>query len=387
MFHNKSINSVIYSLILFLPITFLIGSFFVNLVSLLVSSFTIVWLFCNKKLDILIKKQYIFFSVLFIIFLTSSTLSNYKIISLENSLSYYFNYILFLSLFIFLSEDENKLYYLSKIVFVIVIFLCIDLWIQKFLGFDIFGYPKQQAGRLTSVFKDEQIPGSVIFKFLPFIIFFLYRSKNLLFKKYKFLIFIFIYFSILITGERATSILATLLILLLLFFNFRNINKKKLILYCFLFLTIFFILFNLKNSIIKERIYFTIQQSKDNIYYVLYNNALEIFSNNIFAGTGPQTYRLECPKYLDNCSSHPHNFLLELLSDGGIFSPILFVISMISLIYYKIKNTKSNFLKSLIISFSILFFFPLIPTGSFFTSFHMTLIWFSLGFLYATKEI
>lgn len=119
----------------------------------------------------------------------------------------------------------------------------------------------------------------------------------------------------------------------------------------------------------------------------MYNNALEIFSNNIFAGTGPQTYRIECPKYLDNCSTHPHNFLLELLSDGGIFSPILFVISMISLIYYKIKNTKSNFLKSLIISFSILFFFPLIPTGSFFTSFHMTLIWFSLGFLYATKEI
>lgn len=387
MFHNKSINSVIYSLILFLPITFLIGSFFVNLVSLLISSFTIVWLFCNKKLDILIKKQYIFFSVLFIFFLISSTLSNYKIISLENSLSYYFNYILFLSLFIFLSEDENKLYYLSKIVFVIVIFLCIDLWIQKFLGFDIFGYPKQQAGRLTSVFKDEQIPGSVIFKFLPFIIFFLYRSKNLLFKKSKFLIFIFIYFSILITGERATSILATLLILLLLFFNFRNINKKKLILYCFLFLTIIFILLNSKNSIIKERIYFTIKQSKDNIYYVLYNNALEIFSNNIFAGTGPQTYRIECPKYLDKCSTHPHNFLLELLSDGGIFSPILFVISMISLIYYKIKNTKSNFLKSLIISFSILFFFPLIPTGSFFTSFHMTLIWFSLGFLYATKEI
>lgn len=387
MFHNKSIDSVIYSLILFLPITFLIGSFFVNLISLIISSFAIVWLFYNKKLDILIKKQYIFFSVLFIFFLISSTLSNYKIISLENSLSYYFNYILFLSLCIFLSEDENKLYYLSKIVFIIVIFLCIDLWIQKFLGFDIFGYPKQQAGRLTSVFKDEQIPGSVIFKFLPFILLFLYRSKNLLIKKFKFLIFTFIYFSILITGERASSILATLLILLLLFFNFRNINKKKLISYCFLFLTIIFILFNMKNSIIKERIYFTIDQSKDNIYYIMYNNALEIFSNNIFAGTGPQTYRIECPKYLDNCSTHPHNFLLELLSDGGIFSPILFVISMISLIYYKIKNTKSNFLKSLIISFSILFFFPLIPTGSFFTSFHMTLIWFSLGFLYATKEI
>ena len=182
MFHNKSIDSVIYSLILFLPITFLIGSFFVNLISLIISSFAIVWLFYNKKLDILIKKQYIFFSVLFIFFLISSTLSNYKIISLENSLSYYFNYILFLSLCIFLSEDENKLYYLSKIVFIIVIFLCIDLWIQKFLGFDIFGYPKQQAGRLTSVFKDEQIPGSVIFKFLPFILLFLYRSKNLLIK-------------------------------------------------------------------------------------------------------------------------------------------------------------------------------------------------------------
>ena len=386
MFQNKRINLFIYSLFLFLPITFLIGSFFVNLISLLLSTITFVWLIYNRKLKILIEKQYIFFSILFIVFLISSGLSNYKIISFENSLSYYFNFLLFLSFSIFFLGNEKKIFLLSKIVFFIVIFLCVDLWIQNFYGFDIFGYPKQQAGRLTAVFKDEQIPGSIIFKLLPFVIFFLYKNNNIFLKSYKNLILILIYFSILITGERASSILATLLIIFLIYLNFKNIDKKKLISFSILFLIIFFTFFNMKNSIIKERFYYTIVQSQNNIYLDLYGNSLKIFNKNIIKGTGPQTYRMECSKNLSNCSTHPHNFLLELLSDGGIFSPILFILSLTSLLYYKIKNTKYDFLKSLIISFTILFFFPLIPTGSFFTSFHMTLTWFSLGFLYSLKK-
>ena len=86
------------------------------------------------------------------------------------------------------------------------------------------------------------------------------------------------------------------------------------------------------------------------------------------------------------CSTHPHNFVFELLSDSGIFAPIILVISLFSLVFNKIKRVNNKFFKTLIPIYSILLFFPLIPTGSFFTSFHMVLTWFSLGFLYSIEE-
>lgn len=388
MFQNKSNKLIYFILILFLPITFLIGSFFVNFISILISIITLVWLFYYKKLSILIHKPNLFFLLLFGIFLICSLFSNYKLISFENSISYYLNFILFLSMIIFFFENETKIFILSKVVFIIVIFLCFDLWFQYIMGHDIFGFPKQQEGyRLTAIFKDEQIPGSVIFRLLPFVIYFLFKSNDYIIKNLKYLIFIIVYFSILITGERASSILSTLLILFLLFFNLKDLDKKKLKIYGSLFLFIFIILLNLNNSNIKERIFFTFEQSKNNIYIDLYSNSLKIFKKNKVIGTGLQTYRIECPKFSKKCSTHPHNFLLELLSDTGMFATILFLVSLISLIYFKIKKISNNFLKSIIVLFTLLFFFPIIPTGSFFNSFHMTLTWMSLGFLYSIKKI
>jgi len=183
MFQNKSNKLIYFILILFLPITFLIGSFFVNFISILISIITLVWLFYYKKLSILIHKPNLFFLLLFGIFLICSLFSNYKLISFENSISYYLNFILFLSMIIFFFENETKIFILSKVVFIIVIFLCFDLWFQYIMGHDIFGFPKQQEGyRLTAIFKDEQIPGSVIFRLLPFVIYFLFKSNDYIIK-------------------------------------------------------------------------------------------------------------------------------------------------------------------------------------------------------------
>ena len=385
---NKSNNLPIYYLVLILPFSFLVGSLFVNIIAVSISIYTLIWIFKNKNFYILFKTQYVCLFLLFCVFIASTIFSNYKLQSLENSFAYLSNVLLFISLTHLLLQKDNRLLQISKIVFVIVIFLCVDLWIQKFTGTNIFGYVTEQAGRLTSVFKGEQIPGVIIFKLLPFIIFYLFAQKEYkaLFN-YKYSILILIYFSILITGERAASILSTLLILFLLFFNFKSIDKKKLIGYSILVAIIFSILYNQNNSIIKERIYYTFKQSKNNIYVDLYKNSFEIFRKNIILGTGPQTYRFECPKIKKTCSTHPHNFILELLSDSGILSPILLIVSLLSLVFFKIIKTRNKFLKSLIVTFTILFFFPIIPTGSFFTSYHMTLTWLSLGFLYSIKKI
>ena len=241
------------------------------------------------------------------------------LVGFRNSFSYFSNFLIFLSLNLIFLTDNKKQFNISKIVFFIMIFICIDLWIQKIIGNNILGFPSQQAGRLTSIFKDEQIPGGVLFKLSPFAIYYLFtENKESIIHKSKFMILIFIYFSILITGERAASILSTLLGLLLLILNINLIDRKKLLSYVIVILVVFFTLFSLKNSVIKERIYYTFIQSKNNIYITLYNNSLNIFKDNYLIGTGPQSYRHVCHKKYDNCSTHPHNFLLELLSVSKI---------------------------------------------------------------------
>lgn len=390
MFQNKIHNRNLYLLILILPITFIIGSFFVNTVAILITFYTLILIFLTKNSNIFFDNKYKYFFLLFVVFLISSTFSEFKMTSFENSFSYFSNLILFLTLILFFSEERSsdKLLLLSKLVFFLTLFICIDLWIQKIFGNNIFGFPKQQAGRLTSIFKDEQIPGGIVVKLSIFSIYYLFQNKQSKFLlNFRIFILLFIYFSVLITGERASIILSSLLAILLIIFNFNSISKKTITIYLSLFFLCFIILFNSKNSIIKERFVYTIEQTRNNEYIELYSNGLNIFRENIFFGTGPQTYRYICPKENSNCSTHPHNFLIELLSDGGLSSGLIFIIAIISLLYFHLKDTKNKFVKSILISYVIIFFFPLIPTGSFFNSFHMTITWFCLGFIFSVKKI
>ncbi len=383
----KSNNLIVFYLTLALPITFLIGSMFVNIIAVSISLYTLIWILKSKKYSIFLNKPYNYLFLLFILFIVSSFFSKYKLTAFENSFSYLSNILLFISLSLFIFSNHERLLLISKLVLIIVIFICIDLWFQRIIGVNLIGYPIQHSSRLTSFFGDEQIPGSVVFKLSPFVIYYLFnQKKNKLLISFRITILIFIYFSILITAERAASILSTIVLLLLLILNFKNINKSKMLKYLLLFSIIFFTLFNFKNSVIKERFYYTFEQAQNNVYISYYINSLDILQKNLFLGTGPQTYKYECPKISNICSTHPHNFAFELLSDAGIFSLMIFIISLCSIFINKIKTIKNKFNQSIILIFTIVFFFPLIPTGSFFTSFHMTLTWFSLGFIYSIKD-
>lgn len=387
MINFKSNNIIAFYATMVLPISFLFGSLFVNIIAASISLYTLKWLIFSKKYNILFYKNYIFLFLLFLLFILSSCFSNYKIDAFENSLFFLSCVLLLISLNSLILTNSKRIFLLSKLVFFLTILICIDLWFQRITGTNIIGYPTQQAERLTSFFGDEQIPGSFIFKLSPIAIYYLfYEKNNKILLKLRIIILIFIYFSILITGERAASILITLAVLMLIYFNRKKLNKKKLIGYSVFISLIFLILFSTKNSVIKERIFYTFKQTQNNVYLNFYENSINIFKENILLGTGPQTYRFECPKISNSCSTHPHNFVFELLSDTGVFSPLILFLSLFFIYVNKLKNIDDNFLKSLIATYTILFFFPFIPTGSFFTSFHMILSWFSFGFLYSLNK-
>ena len=150
MTYNKSSNLFIYYCTLFLPLTFLIGSFFVNITAIIISLFTLFWLLKFKEFNFFYKNQYKFFFLLFILFLVISIIYDYRVSSLENSISYLSNILLFIGLSVLILDESKKRAKLSKIVFFIVILLCLDSYFQRIFGVNFLGYETQQAGRLTS---------------------------------------------------------------------------------------------------------------------------------------------------------------------------------------------------------------------------------------------
>ena len=387
---NINYNKISLFLLLTFPITILTGSFLVNLFSILLAILFLIYISTNKNIKLFQDKTLLFLLILFSCFLISSLFSNYQSKSALKTLSFIRILLFFLSIYyLTLRGEEERLFKISKIVFFLSIFICIDLWIQHYIGQNILGYTKQQAGRLTSIFGDEQIPGSIIFKFFPFIIYYLLTLNNKTFLyRFKYLIFLFVYFSILITGERAASLMATIFLFLMLIFNFIIINKKKLLIYFFIFVITFTFLYTNQHSIIKERILFTVdKQLNNNVYETLFHNSLDVFYKNPILGSGVQTYRYECPKYFNTCSTHPHNYILELLSDVGIVGCLSFLIFFIGIIYKKFKEIKENsFLKIFIATYSFSLFFPFMPTGSIFSSFSFNVSVFSLGFILAINK-
>jgi O-antigen ligase len=127
-----------------------------------------------------------------------------------------------------------------------------------------------------------------------------------------------------------------------------------------------------------------------------YLTAMEIFKKNFFFGSGVRSFRIECQKKDYDmiiskskdirCSTHPHNFYLEILSETGIFSSVLFLVLLISAICNSAKllyrgNRSIVIVMFFVVSLSILW--PIRSTGSIFSNFGGSMMWLNFAFLFA----
>ena len=97
-----------------------------------------------------------------------------------------------------------------------------------------------------------------------------------------------------------------------------------------------------------------------------YKAAIKIIIDKPFLGTGIRSFRHQCNNYYQKgCSTHPHHYILEIISETGLIFFILLVLLIFFIIKeaWKYKHNKFN-LGVLVIFLSYLF--PLRPTGSFF---------------------
>lgn len=402
-------------LIFLLPITLIIGSAILNLV--LVIIFFVFFFDLFKTRDFSIFKNYwVYF---FLIFWFYTVISSIFFSGLDNSLKNSFSQIRFLTLIFFIYQNLNfKSYFIFvTIILICVVFVAIDSNTQFFTGLDIFGFPAEgytyekriyqldkdntyHVGRLSGPFKDELIPGAYMAKFGIIVLSYfgsIYTKFNNVKKFFFILLVLFLLESILISGERTSSIFYIILSIFLII-NLIDLKKAFII----SIILIFFMSIIISSSeYLKNRLSDSINifnDYKNSSYGRLTISASQVWKENLIFGVGLKNYRVKCKGLIDpipdhkfqNCSSHPHNTLLELLSETGIVGLVLYLLLIISLFRKKIINLTDKIKINLNIlkAFIFLSLLPILPSGSLFTSWNATPFWIVIGLhLFLSKKI
>ena len=126
-------------------------------------------------------------------------------------------------------------------------------------------------------------------------------------------------------------------------------------------------------------------------YYAHYTTAYEMLKKNILFGVGLKNFRYESYKKeygLDGKlggSTHPHQTHFELLSELGLIGYLLILVNFTYILFQQKKNL--NPLKIIGISFLLSTLIPLLPSGSFFTSYGATIFFINYSFLIYLNEI
>lgn len=397
-----------------LPISLLISSGVADFVVILSVIFFL--FYSIKKKDFYwIKDKYFILLLIFYIYLL---INFYFSQSREESLGRAFGFIRFplfiMSVKYFFLKDFSKVNTIIRFWFIIIFIVLIDTLIQYHYGKNILGYPVLVMGdqvRLSSFLGKEYKIGGYLLVF-SFIIF-SYLAHTIFNKSFynKLLVLLFYLLSLTalyLTGERSNFIIFCLCSIL--FFCFSNFKVKyKVASFLFLLISILLLLKfdaklkirlidQTKNIVYSKNLNFidSILQSQYGAHYI---TAYQIFKDYPFIGSGIKTFRVVCedkkyesyksPWIKNRCTTHPHNVILEFLSELGIIGILLFLLFFIYVFFINIisfLSNKNNFLLGLIIC-SGLFYFPMLPRGSFFTNWNAIIFWTTISLLISFSNV
>jgi O-antigen ligase len=409
-----NLEKITFFCICLFPITIIIGQAAISLNYFFVT--ICFFLLLNTHEFRLLLKDYFFYIAPFFIFLVITQMINFKIYEtkdISKSIFYFKNFFLFFVLIYSLKSDRYKIIF-YYIIFACCLFVALDNIFQYIMGYDFFSIEKSTT-RLTGPFGDKEfVSGSYLVKFSIIFLPLFFLNKKLSNVIFLYFIIIFFFLSILITGERASTLLFIIGSLFFFFFQVKNIKKFFSLCIIFIIFLILMINFN-KNT--KYKFYHTSYQIGimkyfdkyiepipeqftdykdrsflDSNHGAHYLTAIEIWKKNKFFGIGTKNYIQECGKeyykkinslnYKQRCSTHPHNYYLELLSENGFFGLFLFFLIIFKVFksYYNSKFKKNSFLSSSL-SQNIVILWPIISTGSLISNFNGTFIWINLALL------
>mgnify|MGYP005994526615 CR=1 FL=1 len=399
---NKYINNYFLILFILIPITIITGPAASAINILLIDLSFIILIIYKRDFYFLKNKIMVYFFILYIYLIFNSFISiDYSEGILRNF--GFLRIIILFAAFNYFYQDQAFFKKVLKFWFVFFFIVSIDIFIESFIGTNILGFGGDIPGdRIVSFFKDEPIVGGFLNGFYLIIIGFLLNEIK---DKRKYLIFLLLItfvISILLTGERSSTIKAILGIGVFLIF-YKNFNiKKKIIIILSMIILILIMIFNssdfLKNRFVNQINKLSLTHIQDghvhyNLYFRLYESSFEVFKNYKLLGVGNKNYRVEtCEKINKNdkyiCTTHPHQIYFEFLSEHGLIGTFIILLIFYKLIFSKILKTfrEKNYVKIGSLIYLIFVFTPIIPSGAFFSAYPLTIFAINLSIFYASDE-
>ena len=396
-------NKFFFSLLSILPISIVLGPT-ISLINILLIIFLYFSIFFKyKHYGFIFENNTIrLLFIIYIYLIFNSFISINFEIGLNRNIGFIRLIFLFIAINYFFYISRNNLNILNFWTVFLLIFVC-DVYFERFSGANIFGWGGNFGSRIVGFFKDEPIAGAYINGFILLIFGYLLsifkNNKKLYFPLT--LLFMVLLFSIIVTGERSNSLKAIFgIILFLTCLNF--IKPKSKVLIILLLIGSLIVVVNnstyLKNRYV-DQLYHDAFSEKNyeffekNIYIKLYKSGFEVFKNSPLLGVGNKNYRIEtcsdkAKKFDYYCLTHPHQVYFELLSEHGLIGTTI----LLSIFFYLIfKNLRimllsQNYIQIGAFIYLLSTFLPLLPSGSFFSDFNITLFFINLSLMYGVNK-
>jgi O-antigen ligase len=408
-------------LIVLLPIFLISGPLLTDISIVLIDIIFLYFLFRFKDFKFL-NNIYFKYSIIFCLFISLRSLFldqiDYLSISLKSSGLYFRFIILIFAINYFLEKNVDLIKKFTLVFLITISFLILDAYIQFFFGRNIFGFENINSVKLNGLFDDRGVLGSYLVRLLPLIFAVIINQYGL--KKNEMILSIIlslIVVLIFISGSRSSFYLS-ILFLFLIIFLFKGLRTKVIILSFVSIISISVIsnfnkkIDNVINYSLKDPVVQILHTPDNNvekisflnkkfyifthIYQAHYFTAFNMFKDNKIFGQGNKMFRFLCKEerfYVNyhSCSTHPHNFYIQLLAENGIIGFLFIFIIFISASYLLLRELVSRNIKnikffndtSLFILIGIFMnLWPIVPSGNFYNNWLSALIYLPIGFYF-----
>lgn len=405
---EKKIEYFYFTTIL-LPLAIVAGPFFSDLIISLVA---LIFLTNQTKLLKSYIHKYLLLKIIFLfcfLNIINSFFSENILISLKSSLLYLrFPLFVIASVYFFKNNIKFLEYFFYGLLLSILI-VSIDAIIQFCIGVNLLGFEMDSKNRISGLFYDEYILGSYLARITPIMLSLYFFFKNKFDSKLMIITSVISFIAIIISGERTSFLIISIFYLILLFLIMNISLKKKFFIFSFILIAST-IIFTSSPSLKERYIDLTFKQIISSINEINFNQdkpsegtthlsqhvkhlkvSVQMFKEKPLLGYGNKMFAQICFNkfFIDDgrCSTHPHNFGMQILVENGLiglsfYFVILFILFK-NFIYEINFKQKHN---SLILLLILISFAPFLPSGNFYNNQMSIFLYIPLAIYFSYKE-